>query len=116
MTHLTINAWLGFLITGVALGIGGVATYTNVRNSRGPLERRFVIWHCVAAWAAILLLLGLVTLTPFPWNLIWLALYFVHLPIAIYRFASKHQLIRVLEARDAAQADRAPREKKPAAP
>jgi len=104
MTHLTINGWLGLLITGAALLGGGLATYTNIRNARGPRERRFVSWNCVAAWTAILLLLFLVILTPFPWNGIWLILYFVHLPIAIYRFASKHQLLRILEAREAARA------------
>jgi len=107
-TALTINGWLGLLITGAALGIGGLATYTNIRNARGPRERRFVLWHCVAAWTAMLLLLFLVVLTPFPWSIVWLALYFVHLPIAIYRFASKHQLIRILEAREMERASTRP--------
>lgn len=101
MKMLTINAWLGLLITAFALVVGGFATLTSIRGARGPRERRFVLWHCAGAWTAILLLLGLVVVTPFPWNLAWLGLYFIHLPIAIYRFASKHQLLRVLESREA---------------
>lgn len=104
MGILTINAWLGILITGAALLLGGFATATSILNARGPRERRFVLWRCAGAWTAILLLLLLVILTPFPWNIAWLILYFVHLPLATYRFASKLQLLRVLESRETARA------------
>lgn len=100
-TTLTFSAWAGLLLTAVALLIGGAATITNIRNVRGPRERRFVLFHCAAAWTAILALLVLVAVTPSPWRFLWLIPYFVHLPLAIYRYASKHQLIRVLEEREA---------------
>lgn len=103
MGTLTINAWLGILITGAALLLGGFATATSILNARGPRERRFVLARCAGAWAAIVLLLFLVILTPFPWNIAWMILYFFHLPLAIYRFASKLQLLRVLESRAAAR-------------
>lgn len=103
MALLTVNAWLGLLTTAAALLIGTVATYSMVSNTRGPRERGFVLFHCLAAWSAIALLLILIWITPSPYSLLWLIPYFLHLPVAVYRFASKLQLIRHVEAREGAR-------------
>ena len=97
---LTMRAWIGFLMTATALMIGAAATITLIRNARGPRERRFVVFNSAAAGGVMVLLLVLMAVTPLPWSLLWLFLYFFHLPLAIYRFALKQQLIRVVEERE----------------
>jgi cell division protein FtsW (lipid II flippase) len=112
---VNLRAMAGLAVTLVALGIGLVATYSNVAQCRGPRERAYVIRHCVFAWLAIVTLLGLAFALPPPYRYVPLLLYFVHLPLAIYRFAGRHQLVRRLESIESARR-RAGRAGPPAAP
>ena len=91
----TAIAGLIFLIIGL---IGGAAaTMSNLRSAKGPKERVFVRFNCIAAWGVAVLCLALMYYLPSPWRYLVLIPYFFHLPVAIYRATMKRQLIRRLE-------------------
>lgn len=94
------QAIIGSLLVALALIGGGVATYANVRNARGPRERAFVWKVCVAGWGLILSMLFLMYLLPAPYRYITVFVYFVVCPWLIYRWSNTHQLIRILEKRE----------------
>jgi hypothetical protein len=97
---VSVRILAGVAITAVALVGGGVATYLNIRNSRGPKEKAFVTRACTVAWAVILSMLAAVYLLPPPWRYIAAGGYFIVCPILVYKWATTHQLIRVLEERE----------------
>ncbi|HMP76176.1 MAG TPA: hypothetical protein PKE12_07770 [Kiritimatiellia bacterium] len=91
---------VGLVLVGLALTGGGYASYTNVRDARGPRERRFVIRVCVLGWLLILSMLALVYALPAPYRYITALVYFVVTPVIIYRWSLTHQLLRVLDERE----------------
>jgi hypothetical protein len=100
---LNPEAIIGLVIVGVATLAAGAAMVTCIRNTKGPKEHRYVVLNCAMAWAAILLLFLAMYVLPSPWQYIPLVFYFIHLPIATYRFSQKQQLIRRLESIEAAE-------------
>lgn len=90
----------GLILLGIALIGGGLASWSNIRQARGPRERAFVIRVCLLSWALILSMLGLMYLLPSPYRYVAMLAYFVGLPLLIYRWARTHQLIRLLEERE----------------
>lgn len=97
---LSLQAITGITLVAVALIGGGVATYANVRNARGPRERAFVWRVCVAGWSLIVSMLALMYLLPAPYRYLTVFVYFVICPWLIYRWSNTHQLIRILEKRE----------------
>ena len=97
---LSLQAIFGLTLVAIALIGGGVATYANVRNARGPRERAFVWRVCVAGWALIISMLALMYLLPVPYRYLTIFVYFVICPWLIYRWSNTHQLIRILEQRE----------------
>jgi len=105
---LRIQIIMGLVLLGVALVGGGLASWSNIRQTRGPRERSFVIRVCLLSWLLILSMLGLMYLLPAPYRYVAMLVYFVGLPILIYRWAKTHQLIRQLDAREGAEAKPSP--------
>ena len=97
---LSVSVLLGILLMGVAILGGALATYHNVRNAKGPKERAFVIKICAISWIIIISLLLFVYGLPPPYRYVVLFLYFVGCPILIYKWATMHQLIRLLEQKE----------------
>jgi len=97
---LSLQAITGITLVAIALIGGGVATYANVRNARGPRERAFVWRVCVAGWSLIVSMLALMYLLPAPYRYLTVFVYFVICPWLIYRWSNTHQLIRILEKRE----------------
>lgn len=101
---LSIRAIIGITLLGVALIGGGYASYVNLRNARGPRERRFVARACVLGWAIVLSMLALVYWFPAPYRYVIALGYFIATPMLIYRWALTHQMLRVLDARERGEA------------
>jgi hypothetical protein len=90
---------IGGILFATAFVIGGLASYRNVRDSRGPRERRYVLRMCVLTWVVILsMLVSAYVLHP-PWLYYVVGAYFVVTPVLFYRWAHTHQLIREMERR-----------------
>lgn len=90
----------GIVILALLIAGGALGTLSNIRGTRGPRERRFVIRACLGAWALFLTLVALVIVLPSPYRWIAGVLFFVLIPAMIYRWAMRHQLIRILEDRE----------------
>jgi len=84
-----------------------VATFLNVRNTRGPKERRFVVRACVATWALFVSFLLLLYFVGPPWRYVIVVVYVVAFPVFIYRWSTMHQLIRHIDERDSQVEDKA---------
>ncbi len=97
----TLDGIIGFGLLALALGGGFLASATCVRNTRGPKEHAYVVSHCVGAWLVIFLLFAVMYVVPSPYRYLLLIPYFVHLPIATYRFTLRQQIIRHREEQDA---------------
>jgi hypothetical protein len=91
---------VGIALVTVALVGGGYASYRNIRAARGPKERAFVTRVCIAGWVLILSMPPVVYLLQTPWNYLAAGAYLVAVPLLIYRWATLHQLIRIVEARE----------------
>ena len=100
MISLRFLFGLGLVLCAIAVWV--VSTYISARASKGPKERAFVLRICVLFWVILLSLLGLVYWLPSPYRYLAAGVYFVACPVFIYRAATKHQLIRLLERRDSA--------------
>ena len=87
----------GIFIT--AFVIGGVASYRNIRDARGPKERSYVVRVCALSWGIILSMLVFAYLLPPPWLYVVVGAYFLTTPVLFFRWATTHQLIRKLESR-----------------
>ncbi len=98
---LTFRAMFGLTLVAVALIGGGWASWANIQQTKGPRERRFVVRICVSAWLLILSMLGLMYILPPPYRYVVMLFYFFGVPFLIYRWSKTHQLIRLMEARDA---------------
>jgi hypothetical protein len=97
---LSFPALLGIVLVLAAFAGGAYASYVNVRNARGPRERRFVMRACAIGWLLILSMLALIYVFPPPYRYVIALAYFVATPILIYRWSLTHQLLRALDARD----------------
>ena len=98
---LSARAIIGLLVMGTAILGGVVATYYNVRNVSGPKERVFVIQVCTVSWMIVVSLLLFAYFLPSPHRFVVAGLYLIICPLMVYRWTNKHQLIRMIEERDA---------------
>jgi hypothetical protein len=86
-------------IIGCVLGcIGGaVGTYLRIKNTRGPLQRKFMIKAAAVSWIMVTLFLGLLIGLPFPYGFIMWVPYGLFLPLGgNYAHLRLHQL-RMIE-------------------
>ena len=90
----------------VAAILGAVASYKNIRDAKGPLERRYVVRMCILTWGIILSMLAFAYWLRPPWLYAVVGAYFVVTPVLFYRWTTTHQLIREKERR-AGEAERA---------
>lgn len=97
---LSTRALFGLILVGLALVGGAYATYANLRDARGPREKRFVTRVCALGWLIILSMLALIYGLPAPYRYLVALLYFVGTPFIIYRWSLTHQMLRVLDERD----------------
>ena len=105
MEAISIEIWLSGLVLLAAIVGGALGTITNIRNAKGPKERAFVIRSCLSVWGLVILMLVAVTFLPSPFRYIVLVIFFFVFPVFIYRMATLHQLIRVVDERDAQEGE-----------
>lgn len=91
----------GFIggIIGSLIGvIGGIiGTYFSIKNTRGPLERAFMIKASVIAWIAVLIFIFLLLVIPSP-HRFWLWVpYGILLPLGIMKINKRVAEIRNME-------------------
>jgi uncharacterized membrane protein YfcA len=79
-------------ILGAAGGIlGGImGTYYSIRNTQGPLEKRFMIKAALMAWVVLGLFLGLLFWLPAPYKWFMWIPYGILLPLGI-RYTNRRQ-------------------------
>ncbi|MGD9223921.1 MAG: hypothetical protein PVH22_11770 [Desulfobacteraceae bacterium] len=90
--------YIGGLL-GCMIGIAGGAfgTYCSIKNTKGPLEKRFMIRTSMVTWVALLIFLGLLIYLPTPYRFIMWIPYGILLPVGI-RYINKRQgAIRAME-------------------
>lgn len=104
---LSFKAMLGLLLVGIALVGGGWASFVNLRDARGPRERRFVAQVCVIGWLIVLSMLALIYILDAPYRYLVALAYCIGTPMLIYRWSTTHQLLRVLDERERDAAPRA---------
>jgi Ca2+/Na+ antiporter len=92
---------IGGVIFATAVAIGGLASFRNIREARGPKERSYVLRACAISWSIILSMLVSAYLLHPPWLYLVMAAYFVVTPVLFFRWATTHQLIREVERREA---------------
>lgn len=97
---LSARAIVGLTLILAAVIGGAYASYVNIRNARGPRERRFVMRACAVGWLMVFSMLALIYWLPAPARYFVAAAYFIAAPLLIYRWALTHQMIRLLEQRD----------------
>lgn len=94
-----MNAGIIGGILGAILGIGGgvVGTWFSIKNTKGPLERAFMIKASVIAWIAISVFLILMFVVPNPYRLwLWVP-YGILLPLGIIKTNKRVAEIREIE-------------------
>ena len=93
------TAIIGGLI-GSIFGIAGglIGTYYSIKNTKGPLERAFMIKASIIAWVAIIIFLTLIFLLPNPYQLwLWVP-YGILLPLGIIKLNKRVAEIREMES------------------
>ncbi|MDZ4200256.1 MAG: hypothetical protein U1E27_13340, partial [Kiritimatiellia bacterium] len=74
--------------------------YLNIRRARGPREKRHVRLACFAIWGLAMVFLAAMLLLDSPYREIVGGALFLLIPLALFRFSTRHQLIRKIEARE----------------
>jgi hypothetical protein len=90
-------------IIGCVLGCvgGAIGTYFRIKNTKGPLERKFMIKAAIVSWVTVTIFLGLLIGLPFPYGFIMWVPYGLFLPLGgRYTNMRLHQL-RVKESMEA---------------
>ena len=81
----------------IGLAGGAIGTYFSIKNTKGPLERAFMIKASVIAWIAISVFLILMFLLPNPYrHWLWVP-YGILLPLGIIKLNKKVAEIREFE-------------------
>lgn len=92
---------MGGVVGGIVGVLGGViGTYFSIKNTKGPLEKQFMVRASILIWMAITLFLVLMFLLPYPQRLwLWLP-YGIFLPLSITRINKRLDEIRSSESND----------------
>jgi hypothetical protein len=91
----TIGAILG-CIFGFAGGAFG--TYCSIKNTSGPLERKFTIKASIVGWIAVMIFLTLLLALPTPYRFFLWIPYGILLPIGIRYWNKRQAEIRAAES------------------
>lgn len=95
---------IGYLggIMGTIFGFAGgiFGTYCSIRNTKGPLEKRFMIKASVMIWIALSIFLGMLWVLPSPYNFLMWIPYGILLPFGIRYLNRRQQAIRKMESRE----------------
>lgn len=88
-------------IAGSVLGtIGGViGTYCSIKNTNGPLEKKFMIYASVVAWVSILTFITLLMILPNPYRWFLYVPYGLLMGFGIPYMNRRQQAIREQEVR-----------------
>jgi len=91
--------WIGGIAGGV-LGLAGgvIGTYFSLKNTKGPLERSFMIKSAAVCWIAILIFLGFLLGLPSPYRFFMWIPYSILLPLGIIHGNRRQQAIRQEES------------------
>ncbi|MFH0908279.1 MAG: hypothetical protein V1929_05920 [bacterium] len=103
---LSARAVIGGVVMGAAFLGGIVATYYNMRNAIGPKEKAFVVQVCAVTWLIVLSMLLFAYFLPSPHRFVVAGIYLIICPLLVFRWTNKHQLIRMIEQRDAEEEER----------
>jgi len=87
MEPAEFGSWIGIVggIVGCAAGLAGglCGTWFSIRNTRGPLERSFIIKTSVVGWVLIAAFLGAMLALPAPQRFFLWIPYAIVLPLGI---------------------------------
>lgn len=89
-------------ILGGALGVAGgvIGTYFSIKNTKGPMERAFMVKASVVTWVVVVVFVGLMFLLPSPYRyLLWIP-YGILLPFGILKINKRLAEIRNAERVD----------------
>lgn len=96
----SINFIIGIGLVGLAF-IGGVlGTWHNIHNAQGPRERAYAIRMSLLCWLLVIAMFAALALTFGALRKYILIGSFILFPILIYRWSTRHQLIRIVDQRD----------------
>jgi hypothetical protein len=87
----------GIIGGGIGLLGGAVGTYYSIKNTNGPLERRFMIRAAVIAWIGGGVFLSGLFLLPKPYNFMMWVPYGILLPLGITTLNKRLRQIRQQE-------------------
>ncbi len=94
-----MNAGIVGGVLGAIFGIAGgvIGTYYSIKNTKGPLERAFMIKASVIAWITITVFLVLMFVIPNPYRLWLWGPYGILLPLGIVKLNKRVAEIREVE-------------------
>jgi serine/threonine protein kinase len=91
---------IGGIVGGIAGGAGGLlGTYFSIKNTKGPLERAFVIKASIACWIFVLVFVFGMCPTPGLYKLFLIPIYVVGLVASILLWNKKQAQIRLEESK-----------------
>ena len=98
-TTLSAQAIAGIVLLVIALGGLAIAGTLNILHAKWPSERRFLFVATTILWVLLIGLMSMMYYFPSPWRFIVLGLYFILIPVLIYRISLRRQLIHEYESR-----------------
>ena len=98
-TTLSVQAITGIALLAIALGGLAIAGSLNIIHAKWPSERRFLFVATTILWVLLFGLMSMMYFFPSPWRFVVLGLYFILIPVLIYRISLRRQLIREYETR-----------------
>jgi len=81
------------------MATGWLAGRSTARRAIGPTERDFVRRTCLILWTLIGLFLATALALPAPYRFVIPALLFFAIPVLMYRWSIRRQLLRMQEER-----------------
>ena len=101
MTTTTLSAQtiVGIALLAIALGGLVIAGTLNIVHVKWFSERRFLFITTTILWVLLIGLMSMMYYFPSPWRFIVLGLYFILIPVLIYRISLRRQLIHEYETR-----------------
>ncbi len=87
MDWIRISGWIGPIVGG-GIGLTGavIGSYCAIKNTRGPLERRFVIKASILCWIVVLMFVGGMALIPGWYKLLLVIPYLIGLVVGIRKW------------------------------
>lgn len=87
-------------LLGCVLGIAGgaIGTYFSIKNTNGPIERKFMVKVSVWTWIALTIFLVLLIILPSPYRFLMWVPYGIMLPLGIRHINKRQAEIRAMES------------------